>query len=335
LQVEQNRLPLDVFALPPDATVLLPGAAATPDPLPLLEKMETFLSAGGRLVIATGPCRNNSAYCDEQVDGPDQIEEDEKEARTRMDFERMDWLSRRWGFDLERLEFGEPTRPAMLHPDFAASGLAASFPPSLPWASTLYFSAPAQEWQVLYTRDDKPVLMERAWGNGSIVMASDTYFLSNEALRTHRAPALLAWLIGPHRRVIFDESHHGLIATPGLMDLLVAMRLHALLFAFAALGLLFAWMGLVGHASRREASPAETARTQGRDALSSMTALLRRAIPRQRLLEHCIQEFERTAHLLPPNARERAHDARKLLDQNPQNLPETYRRIRRHIQENR
>ena len=43
-----------------------------------------------------------------------------------------------------------------------------------------------------------PVVIERQYGNGSIVLVADSFLVSNEALRSERHPRLLARLFaGP------------------------------------------------------------------------------------------------------------------------------------------
>jgi len=105
--------------------------------------------------------------------------------------ERVDW-TRRWGMELR-------TRWIMDREEGAVKKASApdALEGTVPWKSDLYFHlTQGSDWKVLYTRGSSPVLMEMSLGRGSVVLASDTFFLSNEAMQKSRETALLAWLIG-------------------------------------------------------------------------------------------------------------------------------------------
>jgi len=51
------------------------------------------------------------------------------------------------------------------------------------------------------------VVIERDFGKGSVVIATDSYFVSNESMEQDRHADLLAWLIGANKNVVFDEAH--------------------------------------------------------------------------------------------------------------------------------
>ena len=56
---------------------------------------------------------------------------------------------------------------------------------------------------------NRSMIMERKLGAGSVVICTDSYFASNEALWKDPKAKFLAWLIGDAHRVIFDETHLG------------------------------------------------------------------------------------------------------------------------------
>jgi hypothetical protein len=349
---ERNLLPLELYRLPQGATLFVAGAVASPDPVPLLEKLEQFCESGGRLVIANGPCRNAAdAYCAWDIKGKDSVkkaddddddeEEEEKDKEESLPgYMQLEWLSTRWGLDFEFKGFEEPHRTAVLAGGAEAMAEAGAFPAALPWGSGLYFDSLSPEWRTLYTRNDHAVLIERAMGKGSVVIASDSYFLSNEAMQEHRAPELLAWLAGPSERIIFDETHLGIASSPGIIDLIKRLRLQGFLITAGVAGLLFVWMGLVGQAPRREATARELRpEGQGREAFSGLVSLLQRSVPRTSLLRQCHAEWNSALHLLGPRAKARGPEVDAALAQEaPQTeeaLVETYRRISRLIQEKR
>ena len=78
-------------------------------------------------------------------------------------------------------------------------------------------------------------------GAGHLVLAADVYFLSNEALQEDRSTPLLVWLIGPHTRVLFDESHLGVVADPGIAALARRYGMSGAFFTLLLLAALFVW----------------------------------------------------------------------------------------------
>lgn len=175
---------------------------------------------------------------------------------------------------------------------------------------------PAREtWKVLATAHGNPVLAERRVGAGTIVLATDTYFATNQALMAHPAPEFLAWLIGDARQVIFDETHLGTQENPGIMAMALRYRLHGFFLGGVLLFLLFVWQGsssLVPSNDGMEAGPRMVA---GQGAVAALVSLLRRGVPRSRLLQTC---FDQWLHNHPhPGAalRGRIEQARALLPQ--------------------
>jgi hypothetical protein len=179
-------------------------------------------------------------------------------------------------------------------PARAFAGQAAlKLPRSISWHSTLVFTNLHAGWKTIYARGRNPVLIERPLGNGTLVFAADTYLVSNEALLRERHPTLLAWLIGPATRVIFDETHLGVAEEPGVATLLRKYRLHGLLAALAALAALFVWRQSVPFVPATD-EHAGANHVAGRTAAAGFVNLLRRSIPANKLLAVCVAEWEKS-----------------------------------------
>ena len=84
------------------------------------------------------------------------------------------------------------------------SGLA--LPSELKWHSGAFLKNLGSSWRAIYSRDARSVVVERKFGQGGMVFATDSYFTSNEAMLDDRHAQLLAWLVGPNRHVVFDEA---------------------------------------------------------------------------------------------------------------------------------
>jgi hypothetical protein len=166
-------------------------------------------------------------------------------------------------------------------------------PSSLPWHSTLVFEPQDSAWRILYTRAERPVLIERSYGRGTIVLSSDSFFLSNEAMKKERYPQLLSWLCGPHRKIVFDETHLGVSKSPGIATLLRKYGLAPFLISLIVLALLAIWKQaarLVPVYEEKEKATVDA----GKDAFTGFTNLLRRNIPPDALLSTCLEEWKRS-----------------------------------------
>lgn len=167
-------------------------------------------------------------------------------------------------------------------------------PPTVRWHSRLYFDRLGPGWRTLYTCAGKPVLIERAEERGTLVLIADSFFLSNELLREARPAGLLAWLVGPHRRVVFDEHQLGVAEERGVMTLAREFGLGGGLLALLVLAGLFLWKNAVSFvppaADRDERGDIVVER---RDS-TGLVPLLMRNVPRGELLRTCLAEWQRT-----------------------------------------
>ena len=212
-------------------------------------------------------------------------------------------LAQRWGIDFRRVEKRAPDAgrqgghivTTQAFPAVAAE----TGKDSLPWHSALDFELAASEtplWRVMYSRSRQPVLAERDFGAGKLVLASDTYFLSNEALFKDANPPALAWLLGDARRVVFDEQMHGTRENPGLMTFVNRYRLTGAVFALLALALLYLWKNAAALVPPPPDPGAEGAPPQaGLAADAGLPSLLRRAVPPAQLPQLCYDQWKHSS----------------------------------------
>lgn len=207
----------------------------------------------------------------------------------------------RWGFELDFAPLVPGPDGSSFHAATVERVYGQDFPEELPWMSGLHFSETAPDWRVLYERGGHPVAIEREYGAGSFVVFTDSSLLSNEGLREWPAPALLAYLVGANRTVVFDEYLNGVRKTPGLMSLARRYGLHGFLVALFVLAGLTLWRNatsLVPPYSEAEAV-ARRQSQEGRSAAAGLVNLLRRSVPRERLLATCLAEWRKSAPARP------------------------------------
>jgi hypothetical protein len=253
-----------------------------------VKALEEAALEGGRIVISFAPTDAHPI--------PDSKEKEKQEA-LREDAERQDDekqglhgkeyvdLADRWSVETELS--GEKEAEASL------GAPEEDLPSSLAWYSTLVLKPRDNAWRTIYTRAGKPVLIERSYGKGSIILSSDSFFLSNEAMKSNRYPRLLSWLCGAHRRIVFDETHLGVSRSPGVAALLRKYGLAPFFISLMALALLAIWKQCARFvpAWEEDEQPVVDAR---KDSFTGLTNLLRRNIPADDILNACLEEWKRS-----------------------------------------
>ena len=170
-------------------------------------------------------------------------------------------------------------------------------PATVPWHSRYYFRIPDEgNWQTVYERDAKPVVIEKRIGKGSIVLATDSYLLSNEAMRNDRQPGWLCWLLGNNEKVRFSEYHLGIVSTRGTAVLMRELGLHGFFVALVVLGILFVWKNATSlvPSYRSEELAADFHHASEKDYYSGLVNLLRRGIPSTRIVQTALDEWKRS-----------------------------------------
>lgn len=163
-------------------------------------------------------------------------------------------------------------------------------------AREIHFKA-SSNWTAL--RAD---IIERSWGPGSLVLVSSGTMFINGALAASPDTALLVSLIGPSGRIVFDESHFGIVESGSVMGLLRAFHLQGVLFGMLIPVALFVWKCSSSFPPVLHSRPRE--RVEGRRSFSGLIALLRRNLSPADLAIVCWQEWLKGApRALQPSRR--------------------------------
>jgi hypothetical protein len=207
-------------------------------------------------------------------------------------------MTERWGFGfkfdfIKRTPF-EPAEPPEVN--LVASDIV-GLPQTLQWHSSTYFDDLDPAWKVVYQRGTNAVVAERTFDKGAVVLVSDAYLLSNEALSVYRQPEVIAWLVGNGTDVVFDETHLGITEPTGFMILARKFRLQGLFAALIILGILYVWKNATSFIPPADDDDLHARRTDiadGRDSAAALVNLLRRTIPRSDLIAACVGEWRKT-----------------------------------------
>ena len=194
-----------------------------------------------------------------------------------------------------------------------------------PRHSALYFDGDGS-WRAATTEPDGHASrVEKPMGKGYIVLLSEIYAISNEGLREHPNGTLVSELVGPNRRVVFDELHNGVSQTGSIGSMIRRYGMQGAVAMLLLAGLLFIWRNATSLLPMRT-SVTEAATVAGRDTRQGMLTLLQRSVPREQLIDVCLSEWDKSRPLLGSLSAERAAKARQrpAIEEGP---AEAYRRI--------
>ncbi len=314
----ENRLPEG------RATAYLHLAARSLDwsllPEDLFVQIEAFVIQGGRLVIAFRPepvkpisIRGTPPTAGPPATKPGQPPSRRKKTTTPEEGPRTISLENRWGVALHhvplKLGDGDTYEPVAVE-----NVSALPLPEVLDWHSGLVLTNVHRPWQTVYARDSNPVVVERKWGAGSIVIATDSYLLSNEALSQEAHADLLAWLVSPARVIYFDEAHLGLIEAPSVTGLIRQYRLHGVMAALLLLAGLFIWKNSIPFVPPYSLK-LPPGYVEGKDNSAGFLNLLRRNLAPADLLKTCFDEWTKSLTQGNPHLIARVDRAQELLEQ--------------------
>jgi len=274
-------------------------------PTDLFHEIQNFLARGNRLVITFFP--QTGQYVFHKYRGDDETNSvkspkgnDEKmpeakpaKARKKPTADEPDIsLEDKWEFHIgfEKLPVdGETYAPVR-----ARNRTDLPLPQTLEWHSGLVLTNCGSRWRTIYARGTNAVVIERDFDKGSVVITTDSYFVSNESMEQDRHADSLAWLVGANKNVVFDEAHLGIVESTGVAGLMRKYRLHGLAAGLILLAGLFIWKNAVSLAPAHEEKK-EGDFVSGKDAASGFVNLLRRSIAPRDLLATCFAEWKKSA----------------------------------------
>jgi hypothetical protein len=296
--VERNEKPLRGFVASETTTLFYLGTNTHFWREKDVQAFENVVAKGGRVVLSFHPQKKEEHSLAERPEkspaknsSPSPTPTPEEPTEKILD---RDELAKRWKF---QIQYWTDQVDSLAENQQIGSGLERE----VPWHSAMYFAAVADPWRVVYAIGERAVIIEGRFGAGTVVLASDSYFISNEAMVTDRKPALLAWLAGNGRRLVFDETHHNVFENPGVANLLRKYRLHGLIAGLLLLTALFVWKSAASFLPRDRADDEANAMIAGRDAYSGFTNLLRRGLRPADLLGTCLVEWRKSFRHLAPD----------------------------------
>ncbi len=280
-----------------ESALVFAGSGVPPDEIPLsyFNDFEAYMKNGGRLIvtyvrsgiIAQAMEEMNQEQKKEQEKKDKKKKEKEPEKSPEEELIKTIKLSKLWGLRYKEFENKEIGQARLV--------TKATLPKVMTWHSPVYFELEGKDWNVFYTREGQPVVTERKFGKGSLVLVSDTFFLSNEAMLRDRQPEFLAWLIGGKKEVIFDEYHHGIATSQGVVSLAKKYHLHGLAAGLLIMALLFVWMNSTSLVpAYSSAAELEKKTMAGKDTASGLSNLLRRSVSMKDILPLCLSEWKKS-----------------------------------------
>lgn len=279
LKLSRNYRQLERLADSNSKTILLLGTnALLLDHRESQQKLEILARSGSRLIVALDP---KSVHFQE----PATEQQSTQNSKATATPEKTGWLIKPVKIQRTDQQF-QNRLMALAERD--------ALPQGIPFIEPLAFEAAPPNWQTVYSVAGHPVMLERRFGNGSIVIISESFLLSNEAMRDYRYPDLLSWLIGPNKTIVFDESHLGVSEQTGVVSLAKRFGLMPFAAALFVLAMLYLWRSSIPLIPGRSSSPAGMVMAAGSH-FSGLTNLLQRSVPPKQLLRTCLIQWQKSA----------------------------------------
>ena len=254
---------------------------------------------GGRLLITLGPQTHVRKRRDErrkQEDAEDEESTEKEDDTDKNDSEESDEAgdkksctgcscsccnedstNRLW-YGICQVEMEHKPIQAELNPDYECVDF--DLPPTLSVKTVASLSTNLLHsgWQAIYSCSGMPVVVERWCGKGSVVISSLSYPFSNEAMRAERETGFLLWSFDGSKRILFDESHFGLVISRTVAKLIRKNNLHYALLALLIPVILYFRLAAVPLVPRYTEDIAPDDKYD-EDSASALCKLLMRSVP--------------------------------------------------------
>ncbi|MBN1904919.1 MAG: hypothetical protein JW927_07470 [Deltaproteobacteria bacterium] len=260
--------------------------------------ISTLLSSGSRLVISLHPVAyklgpisiRNAPQKDDKQKQPEKGKKEKGEKDKSPEKEADYSFLKRWGFNIHAMGISKDAIA-----DLALNKGDPDLPASIKFPAHYYFTDLDSKWTVLYALKNKPVIISRQYGGGTIILCADSYIFSNEAMMYDRYPGLLSWFVGQANHIYFDESHFGMQHNSAIIDLAYKYRLQGVFIAFLLIAVLYIWKNGVHFVPPQEDSDKSGRSVKSeKDQLDALVSLLQRYIAPENLLKTCITEWANT-----------------------------------------
>lgn len=170
------------------------------------------------------------------------------------------------------------------------------FEPSGSWLGPLYFRDLQSPWRVVAEADHLPVVIQRLFGQGNIILIADSYLLTNGSLANDRETTFLGWLFRKRTTVLFDESHFGITENPGIVSLARRYGLESAFFVLLILALFFVWANRYSLLPKPANSIAKDLIVPGQGGEAVFVNLLHRSLSTKDLLSTSAQLLRQGIH---------------------------------------
>lgn len=282
-------------------------------PREVVNEIERFVTQGGRLVVAfepdwrgatpavktwtvppaVVPGPTNTPVTFTMTNRPPRLRRTIKEIqREQSSVDYVD-VENRWGFKVGAQEL-------KVESDGIVAGITVTnrtnlpLPAELSWHSANFLQRQDADWRIIYARGSNAVVMEKHFGSGTIVLATDCYFASNESLMRAPASGFLSWLVSPGRSVIFDEAHLGVTEDAGVATLMWRYGLQGLMAGFLVLLALFIWKNALSFVPLPPLPRGLASEVAGKDSAAGFVNLLRRHVKPAAVLGVCFEEWTKS-----------------------------------------
>jgi len=147
----------------------------------------------------------------------------------------------------------------------------------------------AEGWNVLDRSGERILAVQRAFGRGQVLLFASSDAFSNGSLVSAERFDKLSSTLGSARRVVFDESHFGIVESGSVAGLIRRFGLTGLVLGLAIVAALVLWENTAAFPPRSEVAAAH--HYTGRTSFEGLLALLQRHVRPKDLVRTAWEEW--------------------------------------------